>query len=161
MKIKFYTTPSLPSPLQKSPLGRELQTLAVRLHLHSQDWWVPRECMWGTDNVCNTHKKIKTNWERLLLEWEHLVGNICHLPACNTGDPCSIPGLGRFPGEGNGTHSRILAWRPPWTEEPGRLQPIGLQGVGQDWITRTQSLSCSLVCGVLFIIMLPILHIFF
>ena len=36
MKIKFYTTPSLPSPLQKSPLGRELQTLAVRLHLHSQ-----------------------------------------------------------------------------------------------------------------------------
>ena len=25
------------------------------------------------------------------------------------------------------THSSILAWRTPWTEEPGRLQPMGLQ----------------------------------
>ena len=25
------------------------------------------------------------------------------------------------------THSSILAWRNPWTEEPGRLQPMGLQ----------------------------------
>ena len=24
------------------------------------------------------------------------------------------------------THSSILAWRIPWTEEPGRLQPMGL-----------------------------------
>ena len=29
-------------------------------------------------------------------------------------------------------HSRILAWRIPWTEEPGRLQSMGLQRVGQD-----------------------------
>ena len=31
--------------------------------------------------------------------------------------------------EGMATHSSILVWRIPWTEEPGRLQPIGLQGV--------------------------------
>ena len=30
------------------------------------------------------------------------------------------------------THSSILAWRIPWTEEPGRLQQIGLQGVRHD-----------------------------
>ena len=30
------------------------------------------------------------------------------------------------------THSSILAWRIPWTEEPGGLEPIGLQGVGRD-----------------------------
>ena len=30
------------------------------------------------------------------------------------------------------THSSILAWRIPWTEEPGRLQSIGSQRVGQD-----------------------------
>ena len=30
------------------------------------------------------------------------------------------------------THSSILAWEIPWTEEPGRLQPMGLQK------TRTQ-----------------------
>ena len=29
------------------------------------------------------------------------------------------------PEEGMATHSRILAWRITWTEEPGRLQPIG------------------------------------
>ena len=29
--------------------------------------------------------------------------------------------------EGTATHSSILAWRIPWTEEPGRLQSIGLQ----------------------------------
>ena len=30
------------------------------------------------------------------------------------------------------THSSILAWKIPWTEEPGRLQPMGLQGVRHD-----------------------------
>ena len=33
----------------------------------------------------------------------------------------SIPGSGGSPGGGNATHSSILAWRTPWTEEPGRL----------------------------------------
>ena len=28
------------------------------------------------------------------------------------------------------THSSILAWKIPWTEEPGGLQPMGLQKVG-------------------------------
>ena len=30
------------------------------------------------------------------------------------------------------THSSILAWRIPWTEEPGRLQSMGSQTVGHD-----------------------------
>jgi hypothetical protein len=34
--------------------------------------------------------------------------------------------------EGMATHSNILAWRIPWTEEPGRLQFIGSQRVGHD-----------------------------
>ena len=38
------------------------------------------------------------------------------------------------------THSSTLAWRIPWTEEPGRLQSTGLQRVGHDWAT---SLSLS------------------
>ena len=88
---------------------------------------------------------------------------------CSAGDPGSIPGMGRSPGEGIGyslqyywatlvaqmvknppamqedlglilgwedplekgmiTHSSILAWRIPWTEEPGRLQSMGPQRV--------------------------------
>ena len=31
------------------------------------------------------------------------------------------------------THSSILAWKIPWTEEPGRLQSMGSQRVGHDW----------------------------
>ena len=30
------------------------------------------------------------------------------------------------------THSSSLAWKIPWTEEPGRLQPMGSQRVGHD-----------------------------
>ena len=41
-----------------------------------------------------------------------------------------IPGLGRSPGEGNGNPLQFLAWRIPWTEEPGGLQSIGSQRVG-------------------------------
>ena len=33
-------------------------------------------------------------------------------------------------------HSSILAWRIPWTEEPGRLQSMGLQRVGHDLVTK-------------------------
>ena len=34
--------------------------------------------------------------------------------------------------EGVATHSSILAWRIPWTEEPSRLQSMGSQRVGHD-----------------------------
>ena len=42
------------------------------------------------------------------------------------------------------THSSILAWRIQWTEEPGRLQSMGSQRVGQDGAT-SRSLLGSLV----------------
>ena len=38
-------------------------------------------------------------------------------------------------------HSSTLVWKIPWTEEPGRLQSMGLLGVGHDWATSL-SLSC-------------------
>ena len=52
--------------------------------------------------------------------------------ACNAGDLGSIPGLGRSPGEGMATRSSILAWRIPWTKEPGGLESTGLQRVRQN-----------------------------
>ena len=51
--------------------------------------------------------------------------------ACNVGDLGSIPGSERSPGEGNG-NSSILTWRIPWAQEPGGLQSLGSQRVGQD-----------------------------
>ena len=40
-------------------------------------------------------------------------------------------------GRGRATYSSILAWRIPWTEEPGRLQSTGSQRVGHDGVTNT------------------------
>ena len=34
-------------------------------------------------------------------------------------------------------HSSILAWRIPWTEEPGRIQSMGSQRVRHNWVTST------------------------
>ena len=45
--------------------------------------------------------------------------------ACNAGDPGLIPGLGRSLEKDMANHSSILAWRIPWTEEPGGLQSTG------------------------------------
>ena len=59
-----------------------------------------------------------------------------HLPAMQE-DWGSIPGLGRSPEKGMATHSSTLAWRIPWTEEPGGLQSTRLQRVGHDWVTNT------------------------
>ena len=49
-----------------------------------------------------------------------------NLPA-NAGDVGSIPGLEDPMEEGMATHSSIPAWEIPWTEEPDRLQSMGLQ----------------------------------
>ena len=38
--------------------------------------------------------------------------------------------------KGMATHSSILAWRIPWTEEPGGLQSMGLQRIGHDSETK-------------------------
>ena len=62
--------------------------------------------------------------------------------ACNAGDMSSIFGSGRSPGEGNGYHSSILAWRIPWTEEPEELQSTGLERVD-----RIEQLTLSLSVG--------------
>ena len=50
----------------------------------------------------------------------------------NVRDVGPIPELGGSLEEGMTTHSSILAWRIPWTKEPGRLQSIDLQRVRHD-----------------------------
>ena len=49
------------------------------------------------------------------------------------------------------THSSVLAWRIPWTEEPGGLQSTGLQRVRHDWVTSLHSdKNCFICCFLLF-----------
>ena len=47
----------------------------------------------------------------------------------------SLPGSLAFCGSSMAPHSSTLAWKIPWTEEPGGLQSMGLQRVGHDWAT--------------------------
>ena len=52
--------------------------------------------------------------------------------ASNVGDPGSIPGLGRFPGEGNGNPLQYSCLENPWTEEPRGLWSMGSERVGHN-----------------------------
>ena len=53
-------------------------------------------------------------------------------PPASAGDVGLIPGSGTSPGEGNATHSSILAWEISWTEKPDGLQSMGFQKVKHD-----------------------------
>ena len=54
--------------------------------------------------------------------WGFPCSSVSKESVCSTGDPGSIPGLGRSPGEGMTTYSSILTWKIPWTEKPGGLE---------------------------------------
>ena len=66
-----------------------------------------------------------------------------------------MPGSGRSPEKGMATHSSILTWRIPWTEEPGGLQFTGSHTVRHDWsdLTHTHDAevsrwgSCRILAG--------------
>ena len=57
-----------------------------------------------------------------------------NLPATagDTRDPGLIPELERALEEEMASHSRIVAWKPPWVDEPLGLQPVGSQTVKYD-----------------------------
>ena len=59
-------------------------------------------------------------------------GSDSKVSTCNAGDPGFISGSGRFPREGNVNPLQYLAWKIPWTEDPGGLQFMGSQRVGHD-----------------------------
>ena len=69
-------------------------------------------------------------------------GASCKVPACqcrrrkrrgDIRDTALIPGWERSTGGGHATHSSILAWSIPWTEEPGGLQFMGSHRVRHHW----------------------------
>ena len=104
----------------------------------------------------NKEKRMKRNKDSLTDLWDSIkhtsiciIGipdgedrsdNSCNFPggsdgkasAYSVGDLDLIPGSGRSHGEGNGNPLRTLAWKIPWTEEPGRLQSMGSPRVRHD-----------------------------
>ena len=59
-------------------------------------------------------------------------GTMVKNPPASAGDTGSIPGSGRFLGEGNGYPLQYSRWEIPWTEEPGGLQSMGSQRARHD-----------------------------
>ena len=58
------------------------------------------------------------------MDWPSLIALVAKNLHASAGDVRRmdlIPGSGRSPGGGNGNHSSLLAWKIPWTEEPGGL----------------------------------------
>ena len=70
--------------------------------------------------------------------------------AYNAGDLGSIPGLGRSPGEGNGTPLQYSSLENPMDEKPGRLQAMGSQRDRHDWVTSLSLLRHNTMSIYLF-----------
>ena len=73
-----------------------------------------------------------------------------NMPA-NTGDRVQSLGWEDPLEKEMATHSSILAWRIPWTEEPGRLQSLGSQRVRHDRATNTHTHTYIYILLVLFL----------
>ena len=97
-----------------------------------------QEMSWGWDG---SEAKIPALWDWHVRTIDTTYDSSLSFPGssdskestCNAGNLGLIPGWGRSPGGGNATHSSVLAWRIPWTEEPGELQCMGSQRVGNSW----------------------------
>ena len=63
---------------------------------------------------------------KYLIIWGIPGGSDGNEAACNAGDPGSIPGSGRSPGEGNGNPLYYSCLENSMTEEPGGLQSMGI-----------------------------------
>ena len=62
-------------------------------------------------------------------------------PPANPGDPGSILGSGDALEKEMATHSSILAWEVPWTEDSGGIQSMGLQRVRCYLVTKQQNFT--------------------
>ena len=60
--------------------------------------------------------------------------------SCSAGDEGSILGQGEPQEKEMATHSRILVWVVPWTEEPGGLQPMGSPGVKPNFMAEQRDM---------------------
>ena len=66
-------------------------------------------------------------------------GSAVKNPPANAGDVSLTPGSRRFLEKETATHSSILAWEIPKSEEPGRLQSMRSQRVGQNLMIKHQT----------------------
>ena len=107
--------------------------------------------VWHRPSCCRAFGEEQRNAQPALL-WRRnksprATRGACPVPVATSGYPVFVetasptgsrvhPQSSGVPVRRTGTLSSNLAWRIPWTEEPGRLQSIGSQRVGHDWVTE-------------------------
>ena len=88
-----------------------------KLRKYTEAWWMGPFVLWyfniRTSLVAQMVKRLPTMWQTQV----------------------QSPGREDLLEKEMATHSNILAWKIPWTEEPGRLQSMGSQRVRHDWAT--------------------------
>ena len=126
---EFWNRFLFPSPgdlpdTQMEPKSHALQVDSLLLSHHS-------DCDDSTQRVITTWSLLEAapSLVGALHELGFPGGSDSKESACSAGHPGSTPGSGRSPEKEMAAHSSILAWRIPWTEEPGGLQSMGPQRV--------------------------------
>ena len=134
----------MPGPREVKTLVQVLQAALMKLsHASTQTSCDPLKrlapvvltllvfaALWNSGHAGRSLKEIQR------LRMASQVALVVKNPLANAGDVRdggSVPGLGDSLEEGMTTLSSILAWRIPWTEEPGRLHSVGSDRVGHDW----------------------------
>ena len=116
-EIEVKKVPKRPGESQCSAQNKYVLSKPVNRR-YSSEWWPTFTC------------KCRRNWT---FSYYVLGCSDGKESACNAGNPGSIPGLEDPLEKEMATHSRTLAWRIPWTEEPGGLLSMDSQTVGHDW----------------------------
>ena len=119
-----------PSGLQRDlfPLSHQFRMLAPSLGLLRMKTSLlflphPSSLLGHTAELAKGVKTIKQ--EILVWEWGRWLRG--RESACrDTGDRVPSPGREDVPQEGTAAHCSVLAWRVPWTQEPGGLQSVGV-----------------------------------
>ena len=105
-----------------------------------------RACAFSSSSECK-EVKVQEEWERMRYSWN------TGLPRWCKGKESACQGrrhkrhgfdpwVGKILEEEMATHSSILAWRIPWTEESSRLQSMGSQTQFSDWTTTKRICQC-------------------
>ena len=108
-------------PVLFSPLGEAGSSLPIV-------WWFARDGVY-CQNVSHPFLVISSGWCRHFLL--HLICK-SHSPRFWTTSWVVLDSVSE---KAMATHSSTLAWKIPWTEEPGRLQSLGSLRVRHDWAT--------------------------
>ena len=88
---------------------------------------------WSLTPTVPTNKMINWKWWMVLASW--VAQTVKCLPAMWEIQVWTLGWEDPLEKE-TATHSSTRAWKIQWTEEPGRLQSMGLQRVGHDWGTK-------------------------